>query len=63
MTGKSKIVRAPSLVETFPNIIHQVEVDVDATSIALISKNIVLSVFQFLEKIFFNAMFEAVKTI
>ena len=63
MTRKSKIVRAPSLVETFPNIIQQFEIDVDATRIALISKNILLFVFQFLEKIFFNSMFETVKTI
>ena len=63
MTGKSKIVQAPSLVETFPNIIQQFEKDVDVTRIALISKNILLFVFQFLEKIFFYTMFETVKTI
>ena len=63
MARKSKIVRAPSLVETFPNIIQQFETDVDATRIALISKNILPFVFQFLEKILFNTMFETVKTI
>ena len=31
MAGKSKIVRAPSLVETFPNIMQQFEIDVDVT--------------------------------
>ena len=50
MIRKRKIVRAPSLVETFPNIIQQFEVDVDATRISLISKNILLFVFRFLEK-------------
>ena len=63
MTGKSKIVQAPLLVETFPNIIQQFEIDVDATRIALISKNILLFVFLILEKILFNIMFETVKTI
>ena len=63
MAGKSKIIQTPSLVETFPNIIQQFEIDVDATLIALISKNILLFVFQFLEKVFFNVMFETVKTI
>ena len=63
-TGKSKIVRAPSLVvETFPNIKQQFEIDVDATRVALISKNVLFFVFQFLEKMFFNTMFETVKTI
>ena len=60
MTGKSKIVQAPSLVETFPNIKQQFEIDVDMTCTALISKNILLFVFQFLEKMFFNTMFETV---
>ena len=63
MAGKLKIIQTPSLVETFPNIIQQFEIDADATRIALISKNILLFVFQFLEKVFFNAMFETVKTI
>ena len=48
MTGKSKIVRARSLVITFPNIKQQFEIDVDATRITLISKNILLFVFQFI---------------
>ena len=48
MTGKSKIVQAPSLVETLPNK-QQSEIDVDARCTALISKNILLFVFQFLE--------------
>ena len=39
MTGKSKRVRAPSLVQRFPNIIQQFEIDVNVTRIALISKN------------------------
>ena len=60
MTGKSKIVQAPSLAETFPNIKQQFEIDVDMTCTALISKNILLFVFQFLEKMFFNTMFETV---
>ena len=63
MIGKSKIVRAPSLVEIFSNIIHQFEINVDARRTALISKNILLFVFQFLGKIFFNTMFETVMTI
>ena len=63
MAGKLKIIQTPSLLETFPNIIQQFEIDVDATRITLISKNILLFVFQFLEKVFFNAMFEIVKTI
>ena len=63
MTGKSKIVRVPLLVETSPNIKQQFEIDVDAIRIALISKNTLLFVFQFLEKIFFNTMFETVKII
>ena len=50
MTGKSKVVRAPSLIETFLNIKQQFEIDVDATRTALISKNILLLVFQFPEK-------------
>ena len=62
MTGKSKIVRAPSPVETFPNIKQQFEIDVDATHVTLIRKNILLLVFQFLEKMIFNIMFETVKT-
>ena len=60
---KIKIVRAPSLVETLPNIKQQFETDVDAIRTALISKNILLFVFQFLEKMFFNSMFETVKSI
>ena len=62
-TRKSKIVQAPSLVETFPNIKQQFEIDVDATCVTLISKNILFFIFQFLEKGFFNTMFETVKTI
>ena len=63
-TGKSKIVRAPSLVvETFPKIKQQFEIDVDVTRVTLISKNVLFFVFQFLEKMFFNTMFETVKTI
>ena len=42
---------------------QQFDIDVDATRTALISKNIVLFVFQFLEKLYFNAMFEIVKSI
>ena len=34
MTGESKIVRAPSLVEAFPNMIQQFEIDIDAIRIA-----------------------------
>ena len=60
VTGKSKIVPAPSLVETFPNIKQQFEIDVDATRTVSISKNILLFVFQFLEKMFFNTMLERV---
>ena len=60
---KFKIVRAPSLVETFQNIKQQFEIDVDATCTALISKNILLFVFHFLEKMFFNTMFETAKSI
>ena len=60
VTGKSKLVRAPSLVETFPNIKQQFEIDVDATRTVSISKNILLFVFQFLEKMFFNTMLERV---
>ena len=48
---------------TFPNIKQQFEIDVDATRVTLISKNILLFAFQFLEKMFFNTMFETVKTI
>ena len=60
---KIKIVRAPSLAETLTNIKQQFETDVDAIRTAFISKNILLFVFQFLEKIFFNSMFETVKSI
>ena len=60
MTGKSKIVRAPSPVETFPNIKQQFEIDVDATRLFFKSKNILFFVFQFLEKISFNTMFKIV---
>ena len=56
-------VQAPSLVETFPNIKQQFEIDVDATCVTLISKNILFFIFQFLEKGFFNTMFEIVKII
>ena len=56
-------VQAPSLVETFPNIKQQFEIDVDATCVTLISKNILFFIFQFLEKGFFNTMFETVKII
>ena len=62
-TGKSKIVRVPSLTETFPNIKQKFEIDVDAARVTLLSKNILFFVFQFLEKMFFNTMFETVKTI
>ena len=62
-TGKSKIVQALSLVETFPNIKQQFEIDVDATQVTLISKNNLFFVFQFFEKMSFNTMFETVKTI
>ena len=58
-----KIVQAPSVVETFPNIKQQFEIDVDATRTALISKNILIFVFQFLEKTFSNTMFETVRSI
>ena len=58
-----KIVQAPSVVETFPNIKQQFEIDVDATRTALISKNILIFVYQFLEKMFSNTMFENVKSI
>ena len=47
---KIKIGPAPSLVETFQNIKQQLEIDVDATRITFISKNILLFVFYFLEK-------------
>ena len=47
MTGKSKIVRAPLLVETFPNIKEQYETDVDATRTTLISCSLF---FSFLKK-------------
>ena len=66
MIRKSKIVQAPSLVETIPNIKQQFEIDVDAKRTTLISKNILLSlmfVFQFLGKMFFNTMFETIKSI
>ena len=63
MTGKSKIVQTLSLVETFPNMKQQFEIDADATRTALICENILLFVFQFLEKMFFNTMFETVKSI
>ena len=63
MTGKSKIVRVLSLEETFPNIKQQFEIDVDATRIVLINKNILLFDFQFLEEMFFNTMFETVTII
>ena len=56
-------VQAPSLVETFPNIKQQFEIDVDATCVTVISKNILFFIFQFLEKGFFNTMFETVKII
>ena len=52
-----------SLVEAFPNIKQQFGIDVDAALGTLISKNILFFVFQFLEKMFFNTMFETVKTI
>ena len=52
-----------SLVETFPNIKQQFGIDVDVALGTLISKNILFFVFQFLEKMFFNTMFETVKTI
>ena len=52
-----KIIQAPSLLETFLNIKKQFEIDVDATCITLKSKNILLFVFQFLEKMFFNTMY------
>ena len=45
------MVRAPSLVEIFPNIKQQFEIDVDAIRIALVSKNILLFVFQFIETV------------
>ena len=57
ITGKSKIMQAPSLLETFSNIKKQFQTDVDATCIILISKNILLFVFQFFEKMFFNTMY------
>ena len=52
-----------SLVETFPNIKQQFGIDVDVALGTLISKNILFFVFQFLEKMFFNTMFETFKTI
>ena len=52
-----------SLVETFPNIKQQFGIDVDVALGTLISKNILFFVFQFLEKMFFNTMFETVTTI
>ena len=58
-----KIVRVPSLTETFPNIKQKFEIDVDAARVTLLSKNILFFVFQFLEKMFFNTMFETVTTI
>ena len=63
MTGKSKIVRVLSLEETFPNIKQQFEIDVDATRVTLISKNILFFVFQLLEKMLFHTTFETVNTI
>ena len=54
---KSKIVRVFLQVETFPKI------DVDVLCTAFISKNILLIVFQFLEKIFLNTMFQTIKSI
>ena len=51
MIRKQKMVRAPSLVEIFPNIKQQFEIDVDAIRIALVSKNILLFVFQFIETV------------
>ena len=61
MTGKSKIVRAPSLVETFPNIEQQFEIVVDVTRVTLKSKKILFFVFQFLEKMFFNTMLKLLR--
>ena len=58
---KIKIAQAPSVVETFPNIKQQFRIDVDATRTALTSKNILLFVFQFLEKMFSNSMFELLR--
>ena len=50
MAGKSKIIQTPSLVETFPNIIQQFEIDVDATHITLIKKTSCSLFFSFLKK-------------
>ena len=61
MTGKSKIVRAPSLVETFPNIEQEFEIVVDVTRVTLKSKKILFFVFQFLEKMFFNTMLKLLR--
>ena len=52
---KSKIVRAPSLVETFPNIKQQFEIDLDAMLTVLISKTSCSLFFSFLKNVF-NAM-------
>ena len=60
---KIKLVQAPSLVEIFQNIKQQFEIDVDVIRTALISKNILLFVFHFHEKMLFNTMFETVKSI
>ena len=61
--SKIKNSMSTSLVEVFPNIKQQFGIDVDAALGTLISKNILFFVFQFLEKMFFNTMFETVKTI
>ena len=57
------MVQATALVETCLNIKQQFDIDVDETGTALISKNITLFVFQFPEIMFFNTMFENVKSI
>ena len=61
--SRVEIVPVPSPVGTFLNIRQQFEIDVNKTRAALISKNIVLFVFQFLEKMWFNTMFQTVKSI
>ena len=63
MQSRVEIVPVPSPVGTFLNIRQQFEIDVNKTRAALISKNIVLFVFQFLEKMWFNTMFQTVKSI
>ena len=63
MTGKSKIVQAPSLVGTLLNMKQQFKIDVNVTCISL-AKMPGSLFFSFLKKCsFLNTTFETVKNI